>query len=254
MSDDLASILSLERLQAAGTGPLYVKLRRMLEEAVRTGTLGHGDALPPERDIAEFAAVSRVTVRKAIDELVADGLLVRRHGSGTFVAKPVSKVEQRLSQLTSFTEDMARRGMSSRSEWLHKGIHTPSPDEMMILGLGTDVKVSRLSRLRIADDQPLAIENASVSGEFLPDPSAVTNSLYAELERLQVRPVRAVQRISATNMKEADAQLLGVSAGAAGLSIERISYLGSGRAVEFTRSLYRGDAYDFVAELTIAVT
>ena len=81
---------------------------------------------------------------------------MRRHGSGTFVAKPVSKVEQRLSQLTSFTEDMARRGMTSRSEWLHKGIHTPSPDEMMILGLGTDIKVSRLSRLRIADDQPLA--------------------------------------------------------------------------------------------------
>ena len=109
MTDDLATLLSLERLQAAGTGPLYVKLRRTLEEAVRTGTLGHGDALPPERDIAEFAAVSRVTVRKAIDELVADGLLVRRHGSGTFVAKPVSRVEQRLSQLTSFTEDMRSR-------------------------------------------------------------------------------------------------------------------------------------------------
>ena len=75
--------------------------------------------------------------------------------------------------------------------------------------------------------------------------------LVPELERRHVRPVRAVQRISATNMKEADAHLLGVPAGAAGLSIERISYLGSGRAVEFTRSLYRGDAYDFVAELTI---
>jgi GntR family transcriptional regulator len=149
---------------------------------------------------------------------------------------------------------MARRGMTSRSEWLHKGIHTPSPDEMMILGLGTDIKVSRLSRLRIADDQPLAIENASVSGEFLPDPSVVTTSLYAELERRQVRPTRAVQRISATNMKEADAHLLGVAVGAAGLSIERISYLASGRAVEFTRSLYRGDAYDFVAELTIGAS
>jgi GntR family transcriptional regulator len=251
MTEDLSAILSPERVQAGGTGPLYVKLRRTLEEAVRKGTLGHGDALPPERDIAEFAAVSRVTVRKAIDDLVADGLLVRRHGSGTFVAKPVSKVEQRLSQLTSFTEDMARRGMTSRSEWLHKGIHTPSPDEMMILGLATDVRVSRLSRLRIADDQPLAIENASVSGEFLPDPFVVTTSLYEELERRQVRPVRAVQRISATNMKEVDAHLLGVPVGAAGLSIERISYLGSGRAVEFTRSLYRGDAYDFVAELTI---
>ncbi len=251
MTGDLTLIFSPARMQEAGTGPLYVKLRRTLEEALKAGTLKQGDALPPERDIAEYAAVSRVTVRKAIDNLVTDGLLVRRHGSGTFVSKPVSKVEQKLSQLTSFTEDMARRGMTARSQWLHKGIHTPSPDEMMILGLAADTKVSRLSRLRIADDQPLAIEHASVSGEFLPDPSTVTASLYAELEKRQVRPVRAVQRISATNMKEADAELLGVSAGAAGLSIERISYLASGRAVEFTRSLYRGDAYDFVAELTI---
>ena len=223
-----------------------------MREAIQNNHIPPDDAIPTERDLATDLGISRVTVRKAIDDLVADGLLVRRHGSGTFVTKPVSKVEQRLSQLTSFTEDMARRGMTSRSEWLHKGIHTPSPDEMMILGLGTDIKVSRLSRLRIADDQPLAIENASVSGEFLPDPSVVTTSLYAELERRQVRPTRAVQRISATNMKEADAHLLGVAVGAAGLSIERISYLASGRAVEFTRSLYRGDAYDFVAELTIA--
>jgi GntR family transcriptional regulator len=252
MTEDLTHIFSPERMLAAGTGPLYVKLRRTLEEALRAGTLRQGDALPAERDIAEYAAVSRVTVRKAIDDLVADGLLVRRHGSGTFVTRPVSKVEQRLSQLTSFTEDMARRGIKARSEWLHKGIHTPSPDEMMILGLAADTRVSRLSRLRMADDQPLAIEHASVSGEFLPDPSAVTTSLYEELERRHVRPIRAVQRISATNMKEADAGLLGVPVGAAGLSIERISYLATGRAVEFTRSLYRGDAYDFVAELTIA--
>jgi GntR family transcriptional regulator len=251
MTEDLTRLFSPERMLASGTGPLYVKLRRSLEDAVRAGALRQGDALPAERDIAEYACVSRVTVRKAIDDLVADGLLVRRHGSGTFVSRPVSKVEQSLSQLTSFTEDMARRGIKARSEWLHKGIHTPSPDEMMILGLAADTKVSRLSRLRIAEDQPLAIEHASVSGEFLPDPATVTTSLYAELERRQVRPVRAVQRISATNMKEADASLLDVPVGAAGLSIERISYLASGRAVEFTRSLYRGDAYDFVAELTI---
>ena len=226
MTDDLATLLSLERLQAAGTGPLYVKLRRTLEGAVRTGTLGHGDALPPERDIAELAAVSRVTVRKAIDELVADGLLVRRHGSGTFVAKPVSKVEQRLSQLTSFTEDMARRGMSSRSEWLHKGIHTPSPDEMMILGLGR--RRQGFAPLAPAHRRrPAAGDRACQRLRRVPARSLRRHQFALCRARTpQVRPVRAVQRISATNMKEADAQLLGVSAGAAGLSIERISYLG----------------------------
>ncbi len=98
---------------------------------------------------------------------------------------------------------------------------------------------------------PLAIERASLSSEFLPDPDAVQGSLYAELGRTGFRPVRAVQRIAACNIKTSDARILGVQEGDAGLSIERLSYLASGRVVEFTKSLYRGDAYDFVAELTI---
>ena len=101
---------------------------------------------------------------------------------------------------------------------------------------------------------PLAIERACISSEFLPDPARVTGSLYTALEQRGCRPVRAVQRISAYNIKEPDAALLGVPPGVAGLSIERVSYLASGRVVEFTRSLYRGDAYDFVAELTLSDT
>lgn len=121
----------------------------------------------------------------------------------------------------------------------------------MMLGLTAGAMVARIGRLRIANDLPLAIERASLSAEFLPDPDAVTSSLYAELQKKAARPVRAIQRISACNVKDPDAGLLAVPIGAAGLSIERISYLASGRVVEFTRSLYRGDAYDFVAELTL---
>ncbi|TCV68039.1 GntR family transcriptional regulator [Neorhizobium sp. S3-V5DH] len=251
MNETLATILPLDGLQSAGTGPLYMKLRQSLEDAIRTGRLSHGDALPAERDLADYANVSRVTVRKAVDDLVKDGLLTRKHGSGTFVAKPLSRVEQPLTRLTSFTEDMARRGLVTRSEWLERGLFHPSPEEMMMLGLAPGTKVARLGRLRIADDMPLAIERASISVEFLPDPSVVTNSLYAELEKKNARPVRAIQRISACNMKDPDAGLLAVPIGAAGLSIERVSYLASGRVVELTRSLYRGDAYDFVAELSL---
>lgn len=247
----LSSILPLDDLQANGSGPLYVKLRQTLEKAIRNGELQHGEALPAERDMADYANISRVTVRKAVDALVEDGLLVRRHGSGTFVAKPVSKVEQPLSRLTSFTEDMARRGLVTRAEWLERGLFSPSPDEMVMLGLGPGALVARFARLRIADDNPLAIERASISAEYMPDPDSVTTSLYAALERYKARPVRAIQRISACNIKGEEAALLGVTEGDAGLSIQRISYLPSGKVVELTRSLYRGDAYDFVAELTI---
>jgi GntR family transcriptional regulator len=251
MTEALSAILSPDELQNAGSGPLYIKLRQSLEDAIRTGKLSHGQALPPERDLAEFANVSRVTVRKAVDDLVKDGLLTRKHGSGTFVMKPVSKLQQPLSHLTSFTEDMARRGYTTRSEWLERGLFTPSPDEMMKLGLKVGIMVARLGRLRIANELPLAIERASLPADVLPDPKAVETSLYAELHRTGHRPVRAVQRISATNVGKEEAALLAVPIGSAGLAIERVSYLGSGRVVEVTRSLYRGDAYDFVAEMTL---
>lgn len=248
---NLSLILSRENLQGSGRGPLYMKLRQVLEEAIRGGKLEQGEALPPERDLAEIADVSRVTVRKAVDDLVRDGLLVRRHGSGTFVSKPVSRVQQSLSRLTSFTEDMARRGFATRAELLERGLYHPTTEETVMLGLSAGMQVARISRLRMANDTPLAIERASISSEFLPEPERVTTSLYAELDRTGSRPVRAIQRISACNVKEPDAELLGIPAGAAGLSIERVSYLASGRVVEFTRSLYRGDAYDFVAEMTL---
>lgn len=231
--------------------PLYLRLKKTIEDAVQRGIIGPGDALPSERDIAIKADISRVTVRKAVQDLVKGGVLIQRHGSGTFVAPRVDRVEQSLSRLTSFTEDMARRGMAARSEWLDRGIYPPSPDEMMVLGLSAKELVARVSRLRIADDTPLAIERASLSTAALPDPEAVTSSLYLELEKTGNRPVRAVQRISAANLGEADARLLDVPAGSASLRIERISYLVTGRVIEFTRSIYRGDAYDFVAELRL---
>lgn len=244
-------LFTAEHVQAQGTGPLYVKLRRVLEDAIESGVIGHGEALPTERDIAERAALSRVTVRKAVDDLVSDGRLIRRQGSGTFVAAPVSKVRQPLSQLTSFSEDMARRGLSTRSQWLARELFEPSPDEMMRLGLLVGSPVARLERLRIANEMPLAIERAAIAAEFLPDPDVVTTSLYAALEERNARPVHATQRISARNVDPEDALLLGVQPGDAALQIERVSRLASGRVIEFTRSVYRGDAYDFVAELTL---
>ena len=121
----------------------------------------------------------------------------------------------------------------------------------MTLGLTASESVSRLSRLRLADDTPLAIERASLSTKMLPNPLVVLSSLYATLEESNFKPIRAVQRISATNLNAQDAALLQVEEGVAGLQTTRVSYLESGQVVELTHSIYRGDAYDFVAELQI---
>ena len=236
---------------AGDRGPLYLQLKTRIADAIVDGQLRAGESLPPERELAALTGLSRVTVRKAVQSLVEAGQLVQRRGSGTFVAPRVERVEQALSLLTSFSEDMERRGKAVRSLWLSRAVHAPSPEEMMALGLTAHDRVARLERVRLADGVPLAIERAALSTAMLPDPGAVGASLYAALSERGLRPVRAVQRISAANLGARDAELLEVPVGAAGLRIERISYLRSGRAVEFTRSLYRGDAYDFAAELQI---
>lgn len=232
-------------------GPRYVQLRRRIETAINTGQLAPGTPLPPEREIAAMTTLSRVTVRKAVQPLVAEGLIVQRRGSGSIVATQMTKVEQSLSRLTSFTEDMARRGKSVTATWLERGIFLPSSEETMTLGLTASESVSRLSRLRMADGTPLAIERASLSTRMLPNPLVVEASLYEALDRLGCKPVRAVQRISATNLNATDAKLLEIEEGIAGLQITRVSYLATGQVVELTHSIYRGDAYDFVAELQI---
>jgi GntR family transcriptional regulator len=251
MDDLRQAIFSRQGGGAVADGPLYLSLKNNILKAIESGILRPGDALPSERDIAELANVSRVTVRKAVQNLVTEGLLVQRHGSGTFVAPRLERVQQSLSSLTSFTEDMARRGMTAESVWLDRGLYPPSPEEMVTLGLSATDRVARVERLRLANGTPLAIERASLAEATLPDPSLVENSLYACLKMSGNRPVRAIQRLSAALLDKEDAELLGVPPGSATLNIERISYLPSGKAIEFTRSRYRGDAYDFVAELRL---
>ncbi len=249
MADDLFAAALFEE---TGAGPLYRQLHRRIADAIASGRLKPGDSLPPEREIAAQSGLSRVTVRKGVEALVASGQLVQRRGSGTIVAPQVERLEQALSLLTSFTEDMARRGRDVKSRWISRGLYAPTPDEVMALGLGVGDRVARLERVRTSDGVPLAIERASLPEAILPDPDQVTGSLYAMLEQRGTRPVRAVQRISAANLGPRDAELLEVVPGVAGLRIERVSYLPGGQTVEFTRSLYRGDAYDFAVELKLA--
>ena len=249
---EIAAVLAPEGWLSPTGGPRYLQLRRRILSAIESGLLKANDPLPSEREIAAITDLSRVTVRNAVAELVQENVLVQKRGSGTFVAAKPKRVEQSLSRLTSFTEDMARRGMNVDAKFLERGIFAPSPQETFALGLSQDEMVARIGRLRSSDGVPLAIERASLSSAILPDPDQVTQSLYAVLERSGYRPVRAVQRISATNVSGKDAELLNIAPGQAGLRIERVSYLETGRVVEFTRSLYRGDAYDFVAELAIS--
>jgi GntR family transcriptional regulator len=226
--------------------PLYQQLQRALRAAIDRKILAPDDALPAERDLAEDFAVSRITVRKALEGLVSEGLLTRRHGAGTFVA---GRVEKNFSMLTSFSEDMTARGRTPHSEWLRRAEGAVTPEESLTLGLSPGTRVYRFHRLRFADGAPMALEYATVPAFALPGVSAVQDSLYAALERTGHRPKRALQRLRAMLLGAEQALLLQANENDPGLLVERRGFLPDGRAVEFSQSFYRGDTYDFVAEL-----
>ncbi|WP_281930564.1 GntR family transcriptional regulator [Roseibium album] len=250
--NDFISMLENGDWQTGSRGPRYLQLRRRIQLAIDEGVLKENEPLPSEREIAVITDLSRVTVRKAVAGLVEDRTVVQKRGSGSFVAPRVRKVEQRLSSLTSFSEDMARRGLAASSEWLQRGLFPASPEEIFALGLSSGERVARVERLRKADGIPMAIERASLSEKILPNPEKVSSSLYAVLRSTGIQPVRAIQRISARCLEAVDAEILKIPIGSAGLKIERVSYQVTGQVVEFTRSVYRGDVYDFVAELQIS--
>jgi GntR family transcriptional regulator len=229
-----------------GKGPLYRRLQDALRRAIENSVIGPQDALPPERELASDLAVSRITVRKALDGLVADGLLTRRQGAGTFVS---GRVEKQFAKLTSFSEDMAARGRTPRSEWLLRASGHVTPEEALTLNLSPGAPVYRFNRIRFADDLPMALEYSRIPGFGLAAAEAVQDSLYAALNAAGNRPTRALQRLRAVSLNAECAGLLGVETGAPALYIERRGFLDDGRVIEATQSWYRGDAYDFVAEL-----
>lgn len=230
-----------------GRALAYERLRTVLQQAIADARLQASQPLPSERDLAEALSLSRVTVRKALSGLVEAGLLVQRRGAGTFVAG--ERIVKPFSRLTSFSDDLRARGLDPRSEFLDRSVGEVTPDEAMALDLSPGARVVRLHRIRHGGEQALALERSVVPQALLPDPSAVRHSLYDALDTLGHRPVRALQRLRAVAFDTRQARQLGVPAGSPGLLIERRAFLADGRAVEFTRSWYRGDAYDFVAEL-----
>lgn len=238
------------RLDDQDSTPKYLQVQRLLREAMTRHALGPQDALPTERDLADQLGVSRITIRKAIGALVDEGLLHRRQGAGTFVAGGTGRIEKSFSKISSFSDDMKARGLKPDSEWLGKASGSVTPEESLNMGLSPGTPVYRFNRIRYADDMPMALEYSTIDASCLPSIDAVDVSLYNALEQTGFRPTRALQRLRAIVFDGAKADLLKMEAGSAGLLIERRGFLKNGRLIELTTSYYRGDAYDFLAELS----
>jgi len=228
------------------SSPLYLQLARKLGQAIRDGRYKPDEALPSERTLSESLGLSRVTARKAIDQLVEQGLVSRRRGSGNYIAP---HIEQPLSRLTSFSEELHQRGYTPSSRWLERSITSSMADEQLSLGLSPGTRVARLERLRLADEVVMAYEVSVLPQAIVPEPEKIEGSLYEYLTKIDRAPMRALQHIRAINAQPRLAEQLGVPVGQAVLFITRIGYLESGQAVELTHSYCRSDYYDFVAEM-----
>ncbi|MDU0325379.1 MULTISPECIES: GntR family transcriptional regulator [Microbacterium] len=232
----------------AQAAPLWIRLSRGLEAAIASGALPPGARLENEVSMSERLSLSRPTVRRAIQELVDKGLLVRRRGVGTQV---VHGSVARQIDLTSLYDDLKRSGRVPSTRVLDVTFARVGPEVTEQLGLDQTSRVLKIRRVRFADSVPIAVlEN------YLPDTFADITAerlaevgLYQELHARGVTLRVARQRIGARRASVDEGLLLDIGRGAPVLTMDRTAYDADGAAVEYGRHCYRPDLYGF--EMTL---
>jgi GntR family transcriptional regulator len=222
--------------------------RQQVLELIRD--LGVGTAIPAERQLSADLGVSRLTLRAALDELAHEGYLVRRQGSGTYVQQP--KISQQLT-MTSFSEDMRRRGMvpSSRTLSLTRQLAGPRLGRFLNVSPGEELVVAK--RLRLADGDSMAIETLHILASIVPGlkPHDLDGSFYQLLSgRYGIQVVAATQIVEATVTSEEESAALALPLHSPAFLFKRTSRDARDRTIEFVHSVYRGDRYQIVSELT----
>lgn len=232
-----------------GAVPPYYQVKEQLLELI--SELPPGDPLPTEREISEKHGVSRTTVRKALSDLLTEGRITREQGRGTFIAEP--KLMQELT-LTGFTDNMVRLGLIPSSRVLSVSRKAGSPAVNDSLDLPADAPVLAVTRLRLADGSPMAIETVHLDAERFGEVEelmAENASLYAILERrFGVTLEHAEETIETAAASPEDAELLGTDVGGPILLLTRQSFDAEGSVIELVTSRYRGDRFGFTTTLT----
>ncbi len=234
--------------------PKYYQLANILREQIEQGKLSPHETIPSERNLEQIYSVSRTTIRQAIDLLVRQGYLYREHGRGTFVSP--QKLQKGISELTSFSEDMRRRGLEPGQKILDIAV-MPAPAEVSKhLDLGEQVyDVLRIERLRLGDGVPMGLQTSFI---VLPEGQTVTRdeieqtgSIYRLLqEKFHLIPTEADETLEVTLATPREAALLQISEGSPLLLSERTTYSQYRLPIEFVKILYRGDRYRYYAKLT----
>ena len=233
----------------SGFVPYYYQIKEIIHKYIKNKEIKPGQALSPERELCLKYQVSRITVRKAMDLLVQEGLIYREKGRGTFVAKP--PLEQP-AQIISFNEQMERRGLKPSTRVLKTKIFSQDKEIADCLNLNMDEEIALVKRLRLANGEPVALESSYLPHKLYP--GIITGDLTGSLTKIteqkyHLRLARATQVVKAEPVFGEAAKILGVKAGSPALFVKRISFLADNRSAEYLEAYYRGDRYEITMEL-----
>ena len=228
--------------------PLHYQLKEILQEMIENEDLKPGQSIPPEREICEIQGVSRMTVNKAIMSLVNEGLIYREQGKGTFVS--IEKVNQEISRLKGFSEQMSENGVVSKTKILSYKIIEATKQHKFELKIPEDEReIIEIKRLRFSDEQPIAIETAwlphylfkGMTREVIED-----KSLYSIMrEKYGYHPYKAKQTIEPIMLNEYESKLLNQENRALALIFRRTTYIENETPIEYTKAIYRSDKYKY---------
>jgi GntR family transcriptional regulator len=241
----------MNQVDRNGRLPLYYQLYEILHEKILLKAWKPGDRLPTEVELVDLYGVSRITVRKVLDMLVKEGLIYRQAGRGTFVAH--ATLEQGLSHIISFTEDMQRRGFTVSTKVLFSGLVPATEAIAERLNIAPGDELARLERLRLADGEPMCIENSHLVHKYcrgiLDHDYSVHSLRQVKIEKFGIRWIRARQTIRAIGAAPETAKLLGIKKNSPLLRFERVTFGQENIPVEFLQASYRADRYTLYNEL-----
>ncbi|MBP3542482.1 MAG: GntR family transcriptional regulator [Clostridia bacterium] len=231
-------------LEKKSQSPLYMQLMTRLKNDIEAGVYPAGARIPSEQVLCDTYGVSRVTVRKAMLDLVQEGLLIRRQGKGTFVAD--EKIRRDLSAITSFTLACAQRGHQAGSRFISVQTDDASSEDCARLELPEGSRLIEITRLRLCDGEPVMLEINRYPARYdflLPNPEAA--SQYACLKENGVIPTSAVHDISLTHATPFVSKHLHTEVGEALLLLDELVFNQHGEPLHLSRQWIRGDKFTF---------
>ncbi len=224
--------------------PLYRQLMQQLKNDIASGVYPIHGRIPSEQELCDTYQVSRVTVRKALSDLVRDGLLIRHQGKGTFVAVP--RIQRDLKHITSFNAACRIMGCTPSTKLIHSQFQHATPEDVENLHASPSDMVLEVCRLRFADTLPVMLETNRFPSSFsYLAQEDMSQSLYAILLRKGIEPSKAVHDIALAYATSNQAKLLGVEPEAALLLLKECVYDQNGAVIHTSSQLIRGDRFTF---------